>query len=782
MTDKGSQKHIRFTFMQMYGRLIYRFRWVTLIAWCLVFLACLPLAGAVSSALTNSGYAIGTSDSAKVSDVLSSTLHRPTTQVLVVFHSRSTAVTDPTYQEELTAFLARVQTVPHVVNVATGGSGQDGRSTFIALGFDQDADSVASNLADLRAILPHTGPAQAILTGEAAVTNEVQRDTQQDLETEEGIALPLTLVVLLLVFGSVVASFVPLILAVIVVVNSLAVMDIVTWYGQVNIFAQSLITVLGLGLAIDYSLILLRRFREELEQSKNVCESVAVSLATAGEAILLSGMIVVVGFAGLLLIGIGVMTSFGIAGMTVAFAAVLAALTLLPALLSILGHRVNALRVAPASRLLRLATGRQRTEKDTPQSFWQRWAYLVMAHPWFVIACVSSVLFLLAWPAFSLNPGLPGADALPTGSDARSGLERLQAQFPTLNEDPIFALVQTPDGSSMLASHNLARLASLSQWLGEQPHVLSVTSLLHLPEASVQAGAPLSQAQLIRLYSTGTYQTVPALSDLVSATTAGNTTLLSLRVDTVAGSGADQALIDHLRALDPRTSTSGFTILIGGPRVITLDFDRVLYHHFGRALLFILIATYILLFCVFRSFVLPLKAIVMNAISIGAAYGVLIFVFQQGHFSQILDFTSNGFIDRFIPLILFCILFSLSMDYEVFLLSRIREEYLRTGENTKAVALGLEKTGNVITNAALLFIIVSGAFLFTNLIVTKELGLGISIAVLVDATIVRCLLVPATMRLLGDWNWWPGQPCARATNMREAPEQSQEHVQYGRGE
>lgn len=755
MTREETPKQTRSVIRRAYGHLIYRVRWFMLAGWCLVFCAGLPLAWMASSALSNSGYAIGSSDSTKVADLLTSTLHHPITQVLAVFQSSSTPVIDPAYQQELAAFIARMQTFPHVVSVTASPPGQDGRSAIVTLGFDQEADAVAGSLADIRALLPQSGPAQAVLTGEAAITSELQRDTRQDLEQAELLALPLTLLVLVCVFGSVVAALLPVLLATVVVVTTLAALDAMTWYIPVNIFAQSMVTVLGLGLAIDYSLLLLRRFREELSQGECVVNAVAIALATAGSAILLSGIVVGVGFAGLLLIGIGVMTSFALAGMAVACTAALAALTLLPALLSVLGTRVNALCVPQSGHVFRLAGGRQqRRGQRVPQGFWGRWASLVMAHPLPVIAGVASLLTLLALPALALNPGMPGADALPTGSEARRGLSIVQARFPEVNVDPIFVLAQTPDGSPMLAPRNLLHLALLTQQLEVQNHVRAVAGLFQPPAETGLLDATPSPAQLLQWYSTGAYQRNPVLADLVSATTAGQSTLLTLQVDTVAGSPAEETLIDALRSLDPRAT--GFTLLVGGPRVAALDFDRVLYHNGVRAVAFTLMTTLALLLCMFRSVLLPLKAIVMNILSIGAAYGVLVVVFQEGHGASLLNVPVDGSVDRFLPLILFGVLSGLSMDYEIFLLSRVREEYLRTGENTKAVAVALEKTGGVITNAALLFLIVSGAFVFTSLIVTKELGLGISVAVLIDATIIRCLLVPATMRLLGKWNWWPG--------------------------
>lgn len=258
---------------------------------------------------------------------------------------------------------------------------------------------------------------------------------------------------------------------------------------------------------------------------------------------------------------------------------------------------------------------------------------------------------------------------------------------------------------------------------------------------------------MLEFYATGQYAFSPALRSLVASTTHGDTTLLVIKPSSQAGSDADQALIDRLRAIDPGVR-EGFVTQVGGARAINLDFNRELYGNSARALVFILCSTYLLLLLLFRSIILPLKAIVVNLLSLGASYGSLVWVFQWGHLSQVLGFSSDGSVDRFIPMVLFVTLSGLSMDYETFLLSRIREEFRRTGKNTIATANGLQKTGGIITHAALLFMLVSASFLVTNLTITKQLGLGITVAVLVDATLVRCLLVPATMRLLGQWNWW----------------------------
>jgi RND superfamily putative drug exporter len=437
------------------------------------------------------------------------------------------------------------------------------------------------------------------------------------------------------------------------------------------------------------------------------------------------------------------MTSFGIGGMAVVGVAVLAALTLLPALLGIFGQRVNALRVPLVSRLT------TKLQRAPGSGFWHGLALAVMRRPVMIALGVSVLLLGMGWPVFSMKVGLYDASELPPGSEARQGLHLLTTQFPAVNPSPVYVLVQTSDHSPILTQDTLSKVASLTDWLATQPHVTSLVSVTQVP------GVP--QSALFALYTSGAYQDNPDLAHLVANTTAGDTTLISLKSDAMLDSDAGKALIDHLRT-DGKVQAHALRLSVGGFQATSLDFTRALYGQFPQAILFIVLATYLLLLLLFRSLLLPLKAILMNVLSVSAAYGVLVVVFQWGNLEGVLGFTSNGILSNLIPVLLFCVLFGLSMDYEVFLLSRIREEWLRTRDNRAAVAWGLEKTGGVITSAALLFVIIAGAFIFTSFIVTKQVGLGIAVAILVDATIIRLLLVPATMRLLGRWNWWlPGR-------------------------
>jgi RND superfamily putative drug exporter len=745
-----------------YGRQVYRFRWPIIVVWVIGLLISLPFDAQLSSVLKSGGYSFSGSDSVRVSNIVVDKLHQPPSQVLAVFHSASTPVSDPAYQSEINELTSRAKTLPYVTSIASGGIGQDGRTTYLIISLNKSPE----HFSDFRSTLigkPLAGPAQVYLTGDVAVYNEFNQLAQQDTEKADGLALPVALLVLVIVFGSLIAAFMPILLALVAVPTALAIVYVIALHNDTNVIVVTLASIIGLGLSIDYSLFLVRRFRDELAQGRPVPEAVAWTLATSGEAILFSGLTVMVGFIGLLLIGITFMTSVGSGGAVVVTAAMLGALTLLPALLSVLGHRINSLRLpwigrfAQPSQQVETSNGTITQER---QGLWHTWSLAVMRRPVLIVVLVCALLFALGWPVLQMEIGIPAASSLPSSSDARQGLDILHAQFPATNDNPIYIIAQTPDGSSMLTSENLTRLDNLTRWLGQQQHITGVTSLTQ-PPAAPGTPAPTTQ-QLIALYSTGAYQQNPALAQFVTVTTANDTTLITVQADTKLDSNAGNALIDTLRAGD-RSAAQGLTVLVGGFQAVTLDFDRFLYNRFPITILFILIATYILLLLMFRSVLLPLKAVLMNILSISVAYGVLVYVFQWGHLENLLGFTSEGFIESTIPITMFCVLFGLSMDYEVFLLSRIREEWLRTENNRYAVARGLEKTGSVITNAALLFVIVAGAITFTSLVSTKEIGLGMAVAVFVDATIIRSLLVPATMRLLGRWNWWfPGRPLPKA--------------------
>jgi RND superfamily putative drug exporter len=736
-----------------YGKFIHKTRWIVIALWVVALAASVPFAMRLPSILTGGGYSLPHSESGTVSQILSDTFHQPLAQLLIVFHSADTAASNPSFQREVDNFISRAKAYPHVEQVQVQGIGVDGKTTLVVVSFDNAAPNPEHSVGDFQTMLPavdSASPARGYITGGPAVAAAIDQITAEDTSAAEEKALPIALVVLFIVFGTLIAALLPLTLALVAVPVALALIYLIALHTQTSIFVLNIATIVGLGISIDYSLFMTRRFRDELANGRSVDEAIGWTVSTAGEAILFSGLTVMIGFSGLLLIGMQLMTSFGIGGAVVVVAAVLVALTLLPAILSVLGPKVNSLRLPGLGKL-----SMPKPESPDGGGFWERWSLGVMRHPIPIVVGVGALLLVLALPVLSLNLGTTAASAVPANLVASRGLTILSEQFPSARQNPIQIVATPPDGSNVLTAENLAKVDALTSWIAEREHIVEVISLTRPPASK---GMPqLSVSELTVLYTTGAYKQYPALVELVNSTTRGDTTVITAYADTQMDSVAGKAVITALHAGDQQAA-DGLRVLVGGSQASSMDFNDYLYGNFPRAILFILAATFVLLLVMFRSILLPLKAVLMNVLSVSAACGILVFIFQEGHFSNVLGFTAQGFIDATIPILLFCILFGLSMDYEVFLLSRIQEEWLRTRNNRYAVARGLEKTGGVITNAALLFVIVTGAFTFTQLVITKEIGLGMTVAVLVDATVIRTLLVPATMHLLGEWNWWlPGR-------------------------
>jgi RND superfamily putative drug exporter len=722
--------------LEWYGLQVCRVRWLIIGMWiALVALGAIFGPQAITR-LNGGGFSLKGSESDRAAQTLTAKFGATPVQVIAVFTAPHTAVSAPAYQAQVQAFIRRARGVPHVAQITPAGVGHDGRSTYVTVDFTASESATANLIPKLQGAAP-AGPATILLTGEPAIDHFTIKASDTDAQRAELYTFPIALVVLLLVFGTLVAAGMPLAMGAVAIALTLAGIFVVASYYSTSVFILNTATMIGLGISIDYSLFMVSRFRDEL-RARPVDEAVARTVGTAGEAILFSGLAVIIGFAALCIINVPVLTSIAIGGALVVAASVLAAMSFLPALLALLGPRINAVRVAPW-----VHTGRSLTERG---GIWHQIALTVMRRPWLVIAGVLLLIGALAWPVYQLQLGVSGANLLPADSAPQRGLNILYQQFGQGNFAPVLMVVQTSDGGAILRPASVGAVYDLTRAAAAVPNVARVQSLT--------SGAGLNRAEAEALYGSGAYARDLRTAAAVARLVRGNTTLITVTPRSAPDTAASRTVVQRLRAL----MHPGLRALVGGSDASGLDFTSYLYGRFPWAIGFIVLSTYLVLFALFRSVLLPLKAVLMNLLSIAASYGVVVYVFQMGVLSGPLGFTPPGEIEVIIPILMLCILFGLSMDYEVFLLSVVREEYQRTGDNTASVAFGLERTGRIITSAAAIMVIVAGAFSLAQLLVIKEIGVGMAVAIAIDATVIRALLVPATMRLLGRWNWWrPGK-------------------------
>jgi putative drug exporter of the RND superfamily len=730
-----------------WGRFVYRFRWLVLAA------SILSIAAVIFS--MQYGGRLGTgefsapegTESGRVDDLLDEEVSKTPPSFMLIFGNEDEKATDPAFRDGVERALEPIEDDDRVTNVRTAYENgtvdeamisKDDHHSLVVVELEEGSYSERQDAyVDLRQEV-RPGPFGVVAAGEMPLNEDFERVTERDLKRAEAVSLPLALLMLLFVFGSVVAAGLPIGVGVLAVTGGFVGTLLLASLMDVSIYATNIVTMIGLGVAIDYSLFIVSRFREEVAR-RPVPDALARTMATAGRAILFSGLTVAIGFIGFLFFDVADLNSLGFAGSVVVAFSVLYGLTFLPALLAILGTRVDFLRL-PFVHPERTATGR---------GLWHRLATAVMAHPWRTLLPAVALLLVLGSPFLNIRLGLSGADTLSRDSQSRRGEEILDRQFPDTSAYPMVVVLDYPQGSP-LTRERVGETYDLSRWLEDRPGVKDVESIVDLDPG-------LSRDQYQELLSGPREDLPPQVRKALKRTTGDHVTVLTAY--TSVGYNTDKAyeLVREVREQHPEV---GGEVLVGGWAAFDLDLTDSVYEAAPPAIAFVVLATYLVLFLLLGSVLLPIKAVVVNFLSISASYGALVWVFQEGHLSGLLNFTP-GSINTTTPIIMFCILFGLSMDYEVMLLSRIREEYGRTGDNRSSVALGIERTGRLITGAALIMATVFFSFGLAEAVVIKAIGLGMGLAVLVDATIVRALLVPATMRLMGRWNWWAPKPLAR---------------------
>ena len=725
------------------GRFVVRRAWWIVAAWAIVLVVAVPLAPRVSGQLSAGGFILDDLESARAKALLGAELGAPPSALVVVLSSETLTAGTPAFEAAASDAMRDIATAPHVARVVSHAFAPrqvsaDGHTAYDVVFLDLPADDSPDALPILRERLRSEPGLTVELAGGPAFYGDVQTVSEADLRRSELISLPLAALTLLLVFGSVVAAGIPLVVGGAAVVVALAAIFVVASLTPMSIFVLNLATLLGLGLGVDYSLLMTSRFREELslrpDRPGRVAEAVRATVATAGRAVFFSGLTVLLGLLGLVLFEFMILRSVGIAGAIVVGLAVASALTLLPAILVIVGARIDRFairRVAP------------RPDADGP---WARLARRVMRHLVAVLVPTLGCILLLGVPFLHVRFNAPDSSILPASVPSRAAFDRLQRDFGEGEFAPIVLAIRTPGPAT--APANLAALFDYSRRLQADPRVTRVDSLV-----DVDPRLTLAQYQL--LYGDPNGPRDRFVQTALAATTRADLTAFTLYTPYGPNRDEGKDLVAAMRdPAGPLAAPPGMRVLVGGGAADVADVVARVRADFPRTGLFIAVTTYLVLFVLLRSVILPAKALVMNTLSIVASFGALVWIFQDGNLSALLGFQPLGFVETTQPVILFCVLFGLSMDYEVFILSRTKEVWDRTGDNPEAVARGLERSGRIVTSAALVVVVVAGSFAFADIVLIKALGVGMAIAIALDATVVRALLVPATMRLLGRWNWW----------------------------
>ncbi len=707
---------------------VRRRRWVLSLTVIFLIVASVFGTGAFG-VLKAEGFNDPSSESVKAEKLLDENFGGGEPNIVLVLSANGQNVDSPSLTSQGQALanqLASISGVDQVLSYWSTGNAPtlrsaDSESALIVARLDGEEEFVDQQLALVKEQLTGSqGDFNVVLGGSDAVFADIGSTIESDLLRAELIAIPLTLILLLFVFRSVIAALLPLFVGVIAIFGTLLSLFIIGSVTDVSIYAVNLTTALGLGLAIDYSLFIVSRFREELQAGRTIEAAVVRTIETAGKTILISALTVAVSLSALLVFPLYFLRSFAYAGIAVVLLALAGSILSLPALLAVLGQRVNSLRI-----------GKRRVERAESEGAWHRIATFVMRRPIPIATAGVVFLVLLGLPFLRANFGVPDDRVLPTSAQSRQASEILRAEFSGNNAEG-FGVV-----ASGVSANQIDEIAVTAA---------TISSLTGVDRVESAAGT----------FANGELQTSSEADARFLSTNGNSITWMSVVPDFPVASPAGEKLVTEIRDLD-----LPINVAVEGQAAGLVDSKAAIGQSLPWAIAIIIIATFVLLFMMAGSLLVPLKALILNFLSLTATFGAMVWIFQDGNLSDLLGFTATGTIDISMPILMFCIAFGLSMDYEVFLLSRVKEEYDRVGDNESSVALGLERTGRIITAAALLLSITFFAFGTSDVSFIKMFGIGLGLAVLMDATIVRAFLVPAFMKLAGNANWWAPRPLRR---------------------
>ncbi|MDF2856700.1 MAG: MmpL family transporter [Neobacillus sp.] len=708
--------------MEKLGGFMYRYRNWVLIFWAVIILFSILFAIKLPSVLSGNGFEFK-GEYNETRTLLEEDFGQAKSSIILVFQREADVSDEAWYKFMDDIFISLDDS--NITKKITSPFDREGmlkdNFAYGLLSFDKGAENLNKEIKYLKRLLKNKPGLTVTMTGEPIIVQDLNIASQKDLAKAEMIGLPIALLVLILAFGGLVAASLPLIIGVVSILTTMGTIYFFSYGADLTIFILNIVPMIGLALSIDFALLFINRYKEELQNNKPIQRAIEISTATAGRSIIFSGLCVFIGLSGLWFIEIDIFQNVALGGMVVVLISALCALTFLPALLGVLGNRINKFSVLRG------------VNKQTNR--WHAFAKFVMKRPVLMSVVALAILLVGLLPVRQMVLTIPGTESLPTKYPSRTAIEVFEEKFiPSDKRDEKKVSIVFESNGNIIDKDNLKLVNKAIQKLTKDKLVNSIISPFSVTGID-------NEELLSQLLTYGEEdQTAPILDYFIR----DNKMLIEVYLNTTEHSSEARDWVNTWSAQD-----LGLTTHFGGSIKFEQEIFDEIYNKAPYGLLLIIISTFFILMAAFRSVLIPLKAILMNILSLGCTFGIVVWIFQQGHLG-----IQPADIALILPVFVFTLVFGLSMDYEVFLISRIQEFYLETGDNTEATISGLTYTSKIITSAAAIMIVVTGAFAFTGVMPIKQLGVGIAIAIFIDATIVRMILVPSLMKLLGDWNWW----------------------------
>ncbi|MGN4123876.1 MMPL family transporter [Lysinibacillus sphaericus] len=695
--------------MKAYSNFITAHAKIIVAVWFVLFIAMVVFAIQLPGKLQGDGFFVE-ADHSYVTNELAKTFDLPADTVLVLF--------DPAEDKKIQETLHKLEDIKDIHSIQSpleDTSLQKNGIAYAMVHFKNDVENLPEVVKEVRSLIEDDGVS---ITGGPVISEDINTASQKDLASAEAIGLPIAIVVLLLAFGTVVAALLPIIIGVVTVITAFGILTLLSGSVNLSIFVLNIVPMLGLALSIDFALLFINRYREERGHA-TITQAIQTSIQTAGRSIIFSAVCVMIGLGAMIVIDVEIFHNIALGGTIVVLLAVISGLTLLPATMMLLGDRLNKWRI------LRVKPG--------GANRWRGFAGFVMKRPVTIVIAALLLLGIGMIPLKDIQLTIPQVDSLPTKYDARAAYDKLDETFGLGETSTLYLLAERPSGWENDEARNL--IYDIQEKLLDDPLVDKVSTIY----TAAQIKSPEDLAASLKIP-----QAAEQLKPILNTFSKDTQMFIPITLNVAGSSTAAQEFARIWMNKD-----LGVDFALGGHAKFNQEiFDEIASKIF-LAVSIIIVSTFFILMLAFRSILIPIKAIIMNIIGLSSAFGILVYIFQYGHLGL-----EAGSIVLIIPVIVFCLVFGLSMDYEVFLISRIQEEYLKGSDNTRATIDGLTSTSRIITSAALIMIVITGAFAFTDVMPVKQIGVGIALAVAIDATIIRLMLVPSLMKLFGDWNWW----------------------------